>query len=156
MRILVLSDLHRRRSHFEKAVEDHPEAKQVIFLGDGADEAAELSAFYPDRIFHILSGNCDFSSFYPSTMQLEFAGVRVLATHGHPFSVKSGTGRLYEAARQTGSKLALYGHTHIPKVEYRDGIYLVCPGALCGSGAPAGYAVIDITDSGIMPLHIKL
>lgn len=156
MRILVLSDLHRRRSRFEEAVEQQPEARQVIFLGDGAAEAAELAAFYPDRTFHILSGNCDFNSFYPASKVLELGGVRILATHGHPYSVKSGTGRLWEAAKTAGARLALYGHTHLPKVEYRDGIYLVCPGALCGAGSPPGYAVIDLVDSGIMPIQIKL
>lgn len=156
MRILVLSDLHRRRSYFEQAVEQQPDAKQIIFLGDGAEEAAELATFYPDRTFHILSGNCDFNSLYPATKVLELHGIRILATHGHPYSVKSGTGRLYEAAKASGAKLALYGHTHIPKTEYRDGIHLVCPGALCGCGSPAGYAVIDLVDSGIMPIHIKL
>ena len=37
MRMLVMSDLHRRRSAFEKAIEQQPDAVQVVFLGDGAE-----------------------------------------------------------------------------------------------------------------------
>lgn len=156
MRILVLSDMHKRRSNFEKAVEAQPEAKQVIFLGDGADDAAELSAFYPEKSFYILSGNCDFSSKYPSTMRLQLGGIKILATHGHHYGVKGATERLLAAAEQEDAKIALYGHTHVPKIEYKNGIYLVCPGALGASFGNAGYAVVDITDSGIMPILIKL
>ena len=156
MRILVLSDLHRRRSNFEKAVEAQPDAKHVLFLGDGVDDAEELASFYPDKTFYLLSGNCDFSSKFPSTLRLKLGGVNILATHGHLFNVKTDTSRLFESAKNEDIKIALYGHTHIPKVEYKDGIYLVCPGALGASFGNAGYAVIDITDSGIMPVLIKL
>lgn len=156
MRILVLSDLHRRRSNFEKAVEAQPDAKHIIFLGDGVDDAAELASFYPDRSFYILSGNCDFASKFPTTTRLKLGGVEILATHGHLYNVKTSTERLFATAKAEGVKIALYGHTHIPKVEYKDGVYLVCPGALGASFGNAGYAVIDITDSGIMPVLIKL
>lgn len=156
MRMLVMSDLHRRRSAFEKAIEQQPDAVQVVFLGDGAEEAAELSSFYPDRVFHIFSGNCDFASKYPASGLITVAGVRILATHGHPYSVKSTTERLREAAVAAGASIALYGHTHVPRVEYKNGLYLVCPGALCGSDGYAGYAVIDLTPTGIFPNLIRL
>lgn len=156
MRILVISDLHRRRSNFERAMEKHPDVKTVIFLGDGADDVNELSAFYPDKDFHILSGNCDFLSKYPSTEFLKLGGIKILATHGHTYGVKSSTEHLFTAAQREGAKLALYGHTHIQRVEYKDGVYLVCPGALGGSSEGPGYAVLDITDKGIMPILLKL
>lgn len=156
MRILVLSDMHKRRSNFEKAVEAQPEAKHVIFLGDGADDAAELASFYSEKNFYILSGNCDFSSKYPSTMRFQLGGVKILATHGHHYGVKGTTEHLLSAAEQEGVKIALYGHTHVPKIEYKNGIYLVCPGALGASFGNAAYAVVDITDSGIMPILIKI
>ncbi len=156
MRLLVLSDMHGRRHRFEEAVLSQPEAKDILFLGDGAESAGELAAFFPDRTFHIVSGNCDFSSNYPTTKQLSFGGVRLLATHGHTFSVKSGTERLLAAAEGIGAQIACYGHTHIPNISYQNGIYFICPGSLCGSGGSAGYAVIDITDVGIMPILIRL
>ncbi len=156
MKLLVISDLHRRRSNFERVMEKHPDIIRVVFLGDGADDVAEMSAFYPDKVFHILSGNCDFLSKYPSTIFLNFEGVKILATHGHGYGVKGSTDHLRAAAEREGVTLALYGHTHIQREEYCDGIYLVCPGALGNSSNGPGYAIIDITPQGIMPNLIKL
>ena len=156
MRILVMSDMHGRKSNFEKAVEAQNEALDVVFLGDGASDAKELSSFFKGKKFHIVSGNCDFSSPFPATQYLNIGGIKILATHGHIYGVKHGMERLYEAAKASGVNIALYGHTHNPKIEYVDGIYFVNPGALCGIGGSPTYAAVDIVPNGIFPNIIKL
>ena len=156
MYILVMSDMHRRKSNFERVMEKHPHINTIFFLGDGADDAAELATFYPEKTFHILSGNCDFLSQYPSSGFFTVNGVKILATHGHTYGVKSSREHLRAAAEREGVTLALYGHTHIQSEEYRDGIYLVCPGALGNSPDGPGYAIIDITDKGIVINLLKL
>ena len=156
MQILVVSDLHRRRSFFEKVLEKYLNIKTVFFLGDGADAAAEIASFYNDKTFHILSGNCDFLSKYPSSGYFTVNGVKILATHGHTFGVKSSTEHIFSAAKKEGVTLVLYGHTHIQREEYRDGVYMVCPGALDNCVEPSGYAIIDITEKGILPNLLRL
>ena len=59
MQILVISDLHRRRSYFEKVLEKYPNINTVFFLGDGADDAADIASFFPDKTVHILSAQKD-------------------------------------------------------------------------------------------------
>lgn len=157
MRILVMSDGHGATNNAEKALLSHTDAKHVFYLGDGADKIDKLSGFYPDRIFHIVSGNCDYGSEHILRGEEMINGVRILYTHGHRYNVKYGTGVLLDEAKTIGAKLVLYGHTHISKVEYIDGIYLVNPGALSHSReGKESYAVIDITDKGIMPITIKI
>lgn len=156
MKILVVSDLHRRKSNFERVLEKHKDIINVIFLGDGVKDAEEISGFFAQKRFFLLSGNCDFLSLLPSSKIITLAGVDILATHGHTYRVKNGTERLYEAAKIRGVKLALYGHTHIPKIEYKDGIYMVCPGALGNSSEGPAYAIIDLDEKGIMPNILKL
>ena len=156
MRILVMSDMHRRKSNFERVLEKHPDINEIFFLGDGADDAEEISSFYKDKKFNILSGNCDFLSKYPSSGFFNINGVKILATHGHTYGVKSSREHLLEAAKREGVSMALYGHTHIQMQEYVDGIYLICPGALGNSFDGSRYAIIDITDKGIMPNLLKL
>ncbi len=156
MRILVMSDMHGRKNNFEKAIEAQPTAKNVIFLGDGASAAESESGFFPDRKFHIVSGNCDFASSLPTVGILEINGVKILITHGHTYRVKYGTEALFEGAKAAGVQLVLYGHTHIPKIEYTNGIYLVNPGPLCGSPNPASYATVDLEKGGIFPNIIRL
>ena len=156
MKILVVSDLHRRKSNFERVLEKHKDITNVIFLGDGVEDADEISGFFAQKRFFLISGNCDFSSLLPSSKIITLAGVDILATHGHTYGVKNGTERLYEAAKSMGVKLVLYGHTHIPKIEYKDGIYMVCPGALGNSSEGPAYAIIDLDEKGIMPNILKL
>jgi len=50
----------------------------------------------------------------------------------------------------------LYGHTHIQREEYRDGVYMICPGALDNYAEKPGYAIIDITEKGIVPNLLRL
>ncbi len=150
MRILVLSDLHGRGSRFEQAVEAQPQAKAVLFLGDGVEQAKELAAFYPQKSFYFVCGNCDLASLEPSTRTVTLNGTKILMTHGHKYDVKYSLEPLLQAAEQQGCKIAVYGHTHLAHEEYRNGIYLLNPGCLCGSRAKPSYGIIDLTPQGIL------
>lgn len=157
MRILVLSDSHGRKNAVLDAIEAHPEARHVFFLGDCVADIEDCPLFYPDRTFHIAHGNCDFSSPYKSSDTLTLDRKTVLFTHGHPYSVKSGMERLYAAARTAGADLVLFGHTHTAVIQYANGVYYVNPGSLCsGRDGPRSYAVVDIEKNGIMPIIIPL
>ena len=147
MKILVLSDVHGRGMVAEKIIAKHPDALHVFFLGDGLSDMEDIQYFFPERTFHMVSGNCDHGSMLRSTDFVTLCGVKILFTHGHPFSVKWSLERLKERARAENAALTLYGHTHQPKSEYDDGFYFVNPGAV-GSCNPS-YALIDIVDCGI-------
>ena len=58
MRIVVLSDAHGYVKPIEKAIEkSKPDV--VIFCGDGASRAEDISYLYPDIKFYFVKGNCD-------------------------------------------------------------------------------------------------
>lgn len=157
MRILVISDSHGRVSEIEKAIEAHTDAKHIFFLGDCVRDIEDLPFIYPDRTFHIVSGNCDYASMYKSADTVTLSGRNILFTHGHAFSVKSGISRLKEKAKSEGIDLVLYGHTHISKTEYADGVYFVNPGSVCSAREGGrSYAVIDLESGGIMPIIIEI
>lgn len=156
MRILVISDSHGRTGAIERAIDAQPEAKHIFFLGDLVRDIEDYPFIYPDRIFHIVSGNCDYNSMLKSVDAVTIEGVRILFTHGHPFSVKSGISRLKEVAEQNGAQLVLFGHTHVPYTEYSKGIHFVNPGSISHGEGGAGYSVVDIMPNGIMPIRIKL
>lgn len=149
MRILVLSDSHGDTAALLKAYEQQPGAELVIFLGDGERDVNMLPT---DKPLIKVRGNCDFYSELPEFVVDEEKGVRLYCTHGYREYVKYGTSALIEAARSNGAHIALYGHTHQPVTSYTDGIYLVNP----GSARQGSYAVIDITDGGIMPVLMKI
>lgn len=157
MRIVVISDSHKRGDIVDKILNAQQNATDVFFLGDLTSDIEDLQYVYLDMRFHIVSGNCDFYSFYQTTGIAEVLNQKIFYCHGHTLNVKSGIQLLKQTALSLGCKIALFGHTHVSQILYEDGIYIVNPGSCSASrnGRPS-YAVIDIEKNGIMPIIIEL
>ena len=157
MRILVISDSHGGVRNVHYALESHKNAKHVFFLGDHVRDIESVKEYHPDRIFHIVHGNCDYNSMLPSVDSVVLGGKKIVYTHGHNFAVKSGTTVLSTMSKKAGADIVLYGHTHIAKTSYENGLYLVNPGSIAASREGGNsYAVIDIEQNGIMPIIIQI
>ena len=157
MRIVVISDSHRRTHIIDKILSSQPDAKYVFFLGDNLADIEDFEFIYPEKSFFAVSGNCDFASTVPSIGVETLSGKKILYTHGHNFNVKYTIENLKNTAIQNNCDIVLYGHTHISKVLYEDGIYIVNPGS-CSSPREgrASYAVIDIQGDGVLPIIIDI
>ena len=153
MRILVLSDSHGMPSRILDAVEAHPEAEALIFLGAGERALDTVESYYhslPNVIK--VAGNCDFSSSLPLLRVVTLGGKKIYCTHGHSEHVKYGTDELLLRARQEGADIVLYGHTHTGVTCYDDGLYIRNPGSI----RDGHYGMIDIVPGGIMLNEAKL
>lgn len=156
MRILVLSDAHGAVAPVVRAIEAHPEARDILYLGDGTSALEDLPEQYPNRRFTFVRGNNDFGSDIPEECLLEMGGVRIFATHGHRYGIYYGVGELLEKARQVGARVALYGHTHVAKTMFEDGITLLNPGSVAQPrDGRASYGALDITPAGVVPLLFR-
>lgn len=157
MRITVISDSHRNSRVIRKILDAQSGSEAVFFLGDVTADIEDIQYEYPNKIFNIVSGNCDFFSEYPSVGIANAAGHNIFYTHGHTLSVKYGTERLKTAAQERNCDIVLYGHTHVSKILYEDGVYIVNPGS-CSQprDGRASCAVIDIEKNGVMPIIIEL
>lgn len=141
MKILVFSDSHGAMGKMVEAME-HERPHHVFFLGDHYRDGIELSQLYPNIPMDIVRGNCDWGK-GPDLRVVELEGVRFLLTHGHLQYVKSGLDELLQEAKNRQVQVACFGHTHLAKVVYRDGIYLMNPGSAGGCHAREGYGVIE-------------
>ena len=153
MRILVISDSHGMPSRILDAVEAHPEAEALIFLGDGESDIEMLESYcrsLPSMIR--VAGNCDFSSKLPLMRVVTLGGKKIYCTHGHTEHVKYGTDELICRARQEGADIVLYGHTHSSVTAYDDGLYRRNPGSI----RDGHYGMIDIVPGVIMLNEAKL
>lgn len=148
MRILVVSDTHRDRYALRRAILAQPTAEAVIHLGDGADEAEEMKLNFPEKMFLLVRGNCDWGSTLPPEGVAEFAGKRIFYTHGYTYNVKYGMYEAVSAARAKKADVLLFGHTHNATTEYENGLYIMNPGSL--SGSTGTYGTLDITPAGIV------
>ncbi len=145
MRVLVFSDSHGRQDYIICMLEKEKDCKTVFFLGDGEKEVLNIKETYKDRSFICVRGNNDFYSQLERVAYKHIDGVTFMACHGDRFDVRFSRRELYNKASAVRAQVALYGHTHVPKVEF-DSFSKVCavnPGALC-NGA---YCVIE-TDKG--------
>jgi putative phosphoesterase len=76
-----------------------------------------------------VAGNCDFGGLDDPEQLIELRGVRILMMHGHTRNVKATGMSAYYAAREMGADVLLYGHTHIPLVDFDGTLYTMNPGA---------------------------
>lgn len=144
MKIGVMGDSHGNRAMALQAVKRMGKVDMLFHLGD---RYGDLSV--PGTV--CLKGNCDFEKDAPLEWTGTLDGIRVCATHGHLYGVKSGTDRLLRAARQNGWQLVLYGHTHVPENITQGDTVLVNPGSLAcpRGGIHRTAAVIEIENGHI-------
>ena len=152
MQILIFSDSHGDRRRLREALLRHPAVSAVCHLGDGARDMAQVAQEFPDRTVFGVCGNCDMCTDLPLTRLEKFGGKKVLLTHGHAFSVKSGLLTYQLAAQERGADVALFGHTHRPFEENVGGVYLFNPGSL----RDGYYGLLDISGAEIYLKHLEL
>ncbi|MCH5169748.1 MAG: metallophosphoesterase [Oscillospiraceae bacterium] len=151
MRILVLSDSHRNKFACETAIKNQPNADIVVFLGDGEYDFDACRNLIRTTQVYAVRGNGDFYSSLPESQIIEVNNTRIYITHGYNERVKFDTQYLCDKVKDYDCKIGLYGHTHIQRYEYLEGVHLYCPGSLLHEE----YGVVDITDSGIMCINMK-
>ena len=151
MRLLVFSDSHGKSSAMEQVAWDHPEADALLHLGDCERDFEGVQILFPQKIIRMVRGNCDWFSQTPVVDMLTVAGKRILLAHGHTFQVKISLEDIMAEAKNRQADIVLFGHTHVPLVDYKDGIYVLNPGSISlpRAGAPT-YGVVDITEAGIV------
>ncbi|MCR5826070.1 MAG: metallophosphoesterase [Oscillospiraceae bacterium] len=129
MKILVVSDSHGDVENMCRAVErERPDL--VMHLGDGWHDAEVLRSRYPALPIEQVPGNCDFRGGTAATRILVYEGKRILLCHGHTLGVKGDLSILMREAMAQGVDVALFGHTHRPFVELRNGVWLLNPGSI--------------------------
>ena len=156
MRILVVSDTHHDAFALRAAIRRQPKAEVVIHLGDGEEEAALARAEFPEKMFLQVRGNCDWGSVLPYQGEYILNKKTIFYTHGHIYQVKYGLETFIAAARDRHADIALFGHTHDPMTDYRDGLYLMNPGSpSCPRAGKPSYGVIDILPEGVFPFLVE-
>lgn len=173
MKLFFISDIHGSYYFLKQALERFKEeqADYIVILGDelyhGArnplppeynpKEVTALLNGYADKIIAI-RGNCDSEVDemvldYPimSTYStIFFDGRRLFLTHGHVYNESR------MPALQKGDAF-FYGHTHVPKAEKQDGIFILNPGSVSmpKEGATNSYGVLENDNFSIKDLNGK-
>lgn len=150
MRILIISDTHRKNDNYLKIIDEVGKLDRVIHLGDveGSEYVIQEAAGCP---VDIVAGNNDFFSDLPSEKILQIGQYNVMITHGHRYYIGMGNEMLKREAIAQGADIVMYGHTHRPVIDISPNIIAINPGSLSyprQENHKPSYIIMEINASG--------
>lgn len=159
MKILVVSDTHRKDDNLKLVLSEECPLDMLIHLGDA--EGSEH--FIPDWVnpecrMEMVLGNNDFFSRLDREREIDIAGHKAFITHGHYYGVSMGPEGLVDEAKSRGCDIAMYGHTHRPSLDVIDGVTVLNPGSLSyprQEGRRPSYTIIHVDADGKMDYQQK-
>ena len=157
MRILIISDTHRKDENVEKILKKEGAFDRVIHLGDVEGSQKKLTRMVKCPM-DMGAGNNDMFGDLPKEKELELCGHHILLTHGHYYYVSLDTAMLGSDAGARGFDIVLYGHTHRPKIEERGGVILANPGSVAyprQEGRKPSYIIMKLEENGETDFEIK-
>lgn len=149
MKILIVSDTHGHFKTLYKLVLEHDDADYIFHLGDCDKDIQEISILFPNKQIKNVCGNCDRFSDTKVMQEFTLDGISFFMSHGDAYNVKQDTTLFYNATKQRGATIGLFGHTHKAMHECTDGIHIFNPGSLAlprGQRHPT-YGILEIIDA---------
>lgn len=157
MKILIVSDTHRKDSNLERVLEAEGPVDRLIHLGD-LEENESVIQKMADCPIDIVSGNNDYFCDFPKEKEIMLGSYKTLLTHGHYYYVSLDTKMLTREAQARGFDIVMYGHTHRPRVEQKGSLWLINPGSLSyprQEGRKPSYIVMELREDGKAGFEIK-
>ena len=158
MKILIVSDTHRKDDNLERVIQEEAPLDMLIHLGDAEGSEYLIEDWVNEGCaLEMVMGNNDFFSSLEREIELELGPHRILLTHGHYYNVSLGVENLLEEAIERGCDMAMYGHTHRPFLETYKGVTVLNPGSLSyprQEGRKPSYMIMEIDEKDWIP-HIE-
>ena len=133
MKILIVSDTHRRDGNLLEVIEKTAPFDMMIHLGDTEGSEAYFKDWIKNDlcVVHVVRGNNDFFSHTEAEKEISIGKYRACLCHGHMYGVSLGPENIKEEARSRKVNIVMFGHTHKPYLEYcSDGLVVLNPGSL--------------------------
>ena len=157
MKILIVSDTHRKDGNLQWVMEKEKPFDMLIHLGD-AEGSEQYIAHWaePGCELEMVLGNNDFFSHLERERDLMIGKYKTLLTHGHYYHVSLSTEYLKEEARSRDFDIAMFGHTHRPffEIDRKKGqkdLIVLNPGSLSyprQEGRRPSYMIMEIGEDG--------
>lgn len=151
MKILIVSDTHRRDGNLQTVIEKTAPFDMLIHLGDAEGSEDRIEAWCREQnencYVHMVLGNNDFFSNLEREKEIVIGNYRAFLTHGHFYSVSVGPERLLDEGRDRKVDIVMYGHTHKPYLDRKKDITILNPGSLSfprQDGRQPSYMIMEI------------
>ena len=150
MKILIVSDTHRKTEYLEMVLEREKPLDLLIHLGDieGDEDYIQVIAECP---IEAVAGNNDFFTDLPGEREIQIGRYKVLLTHGHYYYVNTGIRHIKREAAARKIDIAMFGHTHRPFIEQDDEGIVLNPGSISyprQEGRRPSYIVMELDEDG--------
>ena len=157
MKVLIVSDTHRKETNFERVIEIEKNIDMLIHLGDieGAEDYIRSIVNCP---CYMVAGNNDYFSMLHRDLIIDIGPYKALLTHGHHYYVSLGYETIKSEAIAQGVDIVMFGHTHRPSVDVENEITLLNPGSLTyprQENRKPSYIVMTIDDENQAHYEIK-
>jgi putative phosphoesterase len=130
MKILVVSDTHRKNDVFLNLIKKLKPLDLLIHCGD-AEGSEYLFSRAAECETQFVMGNNDFFSSLPQEAEIMLGQHKIWVTHGHYYGVNMGNERVKREGKARGAGVVIYGHTHKPCIDFSDQeIIAINPGSL--------------------------
>ena len=154
-RALLLSDSHGQNEEMIAVLEHFSDVDAIFHMGD-IGNAKLLISNNRNCLTYIVRGNTDYDYDLPEQVAIDFAGKRILATHGHRYVDYGGIDSLLYFGEENNADVVLFGHIHRPvymKVDTakRKGMIICNPGSISRPrqrDREKTFAVLTVTDEG--------
>lgn len=149
MKILLVSDTHRRLERLEELMGRLGKIDAIFHMGD-SEQNPKIIEEMAGCPLYIVAGNCDYNSHLPGQLMVSLGGHNFFITHGHRYGVDFSLENLKQEALRQGADVACFGHTHRPVIEYGEEITVVNPGSLTQPrpyGSDPSYIIMEIDDN---------
>ncbi len=152
MKILIVSDTHRKDDNLKKVLEETAPIDMLIHLGDLEGSEQYIPEWVnPGCQMQMVRGNNDFFSSLDKEREIEIGKYRGLLTHGHYYNVSLGAQQLILDAKAADFDIAMFGHTHRPYFDDSHGIIVLNPGSLSyprQEGRHPSYMIMELDEQG--------
>ena len=154
MKILIVSDTHRKDDNLKRVLDQHMPLDMLIHLGDAEGSEYLIENWVNESCdLKMVLGNNDFFSALEREIEVEIGPHKALLTHGHYYNVSLGVENLRQEALERGCDIAMYGHTHRPYLEEGTDVTILNPGSLSyprQEGRKPSYMILEMDDDGGM------
>lgn len=159
MKILIVSDTHRRDENLKMVIEQQVPIDMLIHLGDAEGSERFIADWVnPECRMEMVLGNNDFFSLLDKEREVVIGSHKALLTHGHYYGVSMGPEGLVDEAKSRGCDIAMYGHTHRPFLEENEGVTVLNPGSLSyprQEGRRPSYMIMTVEEDGTVEYQQK-
>ncbi len=129
MRYLIISDTHSSIYYLNKVLDKVGQLDGLFHLGDFDGHEYDIQAMV-DCDTYMVGGNNDFFCNLDKELLVEIGLYRIFMTHGHRYGVRYGQERILDVGKEMAANVVMFGHTHMPLITQKDGIYLINPGSI--------------------------